>query len=121
MLQFNEKVYDGPVDTSSAQYARDSTWQLLGRVDQLYIQVRCGQSTVASTHVKVDIEMSNDGQSFNTKGSAVIDVTMATAGTIYYGQYADAGTSPNGAYVRLKFYSTTGPAFVTCWVAGRAP
>ena len=119
MLSFCEKVFDGPVDAIGTQYTPESTWMMVGKADQLYIQARCGQTTVASVVVTVAIELSNDGQSFAAKAGGSFTVTLTTAGTIVYGQLADGGTSPNGCYVRLKVTATVGAAYCTVWVAGR--
>ena len=120
MLSFCEKVFDGPVDTLSSQYTPESTWKMLGQVDQLYIQVRGGQSTVANVVITVQIELSNDGQSFASKiAPSSVALTLGTAGAIGYTQLADGGTSPNGCYVRLKVTATVGAANCTVWVAGR--
>ncbi len=121
MLVFCEKVFDGPIDTTAIyQYTPESTWQMVGKVDQLYIQLRCGQSTVASAKVYVDIETSNDGQSFAVKTALALTVTLTTPGQIVYGACADNGSTPNGGYVRLKIYGATGNSYVTAWIAGRS-
>lgn len=124
MRGFNQLVFDASVTGAAAVSTKDEFAELLGRGDDLVVEVEVETSSGTSPTLTLDVFHCNSGKVYQaaTNGTIITADSIATAPYRKVAIYAKTSTQILGALVQLRVTlgGTLPAARVRIWVCGRA-
>lgn len=112
---FSDFIYGDDGDVYSPTELND----VLGRYDQLAVQLIADQADSGSATLAAKLEESTDGRNWSERAGGLTAQTLSATATKVF-SFADSGTRPFMAYVRLKLTINAGhDANVKAYACGR--
>ena len=123
MRAFNQLVFDVQVSGLAAVSTKDDFAELLGKADDLVLEVEVESSTGTLPTLTLDVFHCNSGKVYQaaTNGTIITAESIATAPYRKIAIYAKTSTQILGSLVQLRItLGGTGPgARVRIWACGR--